>query len=56
MHGTSPTAKEFNKRQAVLWSSGNFVKFDFEQVVTVLLEMFADDYDKRHASRKKTKK
>ena len=56
MHGASPTAKEFNKRQAELWSSGNFAKYDFEQIATILLEMFADDYDKRHAPRKKTKK
>lgn len=55
MHGASPTAKEFNRRQAALWKTGNFTKFDFEQVTTVLLEMFAEDYDKRHATRKKHK-
>lgn len=56
MHGDSPTAKEFNKRQKALWSQSKFEKFDFEQIATILLEMFADDYDKRHAPRKKNKK
>lgn len=56
MHGATPTAKEFNRRQAAIWATGNFDKFDFEQVTTILLEMFAEDYDKRHAPRKKTKK
>jgi len=51
MHGKSPTAKEFNKRQADIWKAGHFQKFDFEQVATILLEMFVDDYDKRHASK-----
>jgi hypothetical protein len=55
MHGTSPTAKEFNKRQALLWETGNFDKYDYEQVTTVLLEIFAADYDRRHASRRKPK-
>ena len=55
MHGNTPTAKEFNKRQAKLWADGNFVKFDFEQIATILLEMFSEDYDKRHAPRKKLK-
>jgi len=53
MHGNSPIAKEFNRRQEKLWKDGKFEKFDFEQVTTVLLEIFADDYDRRHASRKK---
>ena len=56
MHGNTPTAKEFNRRQIALYKTGNFQRFDFEQVVTILLEMFSDDYDKRHASRKKIKK
>lgn len=56
MHGDTPTAKEFNKRQADLWSNGNLKEINFEQVATVLLEMFAEDYDKRHAPRKKLKK
>lgn len=53
MHGNGATAKEFNKRQSKLWKDQKFDKFDFEQVVTVLLEIFGDDYDERH---KKTKK
>lgn len=56
MHGNTPTAKEFNKRQEALWADDNFDKFDFMQVATVLLEIFAADYDRRHAPRKKAKK
>lgn len=56
MHGGTPVAKEFNKRQAKLWASGKVEKVDFEQITTVLLEIFADDYDRRHAPRKKAKK
>jgi hypothetical protein len=53
MHGTSPTAKEFNKRQEKIWGTGKVDKIDFEQICTVLLEIFAEDYDRRHAPRKK---
>lgn len=53
MHGDSPTAKEFNRRQKLIWETGKFGTFNFEQVATVLLEMFAEDYDKRHAPKKK---
>lgn len=56
MHGNSPSAKEFNKRQAKLWAEGKVDKVDFEQITTVLLEMMLDDYDRRHAPRKKVKK
>lgn len=56
MAGKSPMAKEFNKRQAVLWKEGRFQKFDFEQVATVLLEILSDDYDKRYAKDKQVKK
>ena len=56
MHGNTPFAKEFNKRQAILWKDGHFAKFDFEHVTTVLLEILIDDYDKRHAPRKKRTK
>ena len=57
MHGKTPTAKEFNKRMKSIWiaSPGQSLRFDFEQVATILLEMFSDDYDKRHASRAKKK-
>lgn len=55
MAGKGPTAKEFNKRQAALWKEGNSMKFDFEQVVTVLLEIFAEDYDRRYAPFKDAK-
>ena len=50
MHGKTPLAKEFNKRQAALWGSG-VGKFDFEQVTTVLLEIFADDYNEKRKPR-----
>jgi hypothetical protein len=53
MHGDGAIAKEFNRRQAILWKDGKFQKFDFEQVSTILLEIMADDYDKRHGPRKK---
>lgn len=52
MHGDSPIAKEFNRRQEEMWKKGAFGKFDFEQVVTVLLEIFAEDYNKKHAPKK----
>lgn len=55
MHGDSPTAQEFNKKQAKLWSEGKFNIYDFEQVCTVLLEMFAEDYDQKHKKVKKSK-
>jgi hypothetical protein len=53
MHGDSAIAKEFNKRQKTLWKDGKFQKFDFEQVCTILLEILSEDYNRRHASRKK---
>jgi hypothetical protein len=56
MHGATPTAKEFNKRSAALWKGGTFNDVSFQSMVTILLEIFVDDYDKRHASRKKLKK
>ena len=56
MHGTTPMSKEFNKRQAILWSEGKFEKFDFQQVSTVILEILIDDYNKRNAPPKKNKK
>lgn len=56
MAGKGATAKEFNKRQAALWKEGNTMKFDFEQVVTVLLEIFADSYDQSHSKKSKKSK
>lgn len=49
MHGKGAMAKEFNKRQAVLWKDGHFQKFDFEQVATVLLEVLVEEYDNKYA-------
>lgn len=56
MAGKTPIAKEFNKRQAELWSKGAFTTYDYEQVTTVLLEIFADEYNKIHKPEKKVKK
>lgn len=56
MAGKNPIAKEFNKRQALLWSKGAFTTYDYEQVTTVLLEILADDYDARHKPIKKVNK
>jgi len=53
MHGDSPIAKMFNKRQKDLLVKGKLDKIDYAQVTTVLLEILCDDYDKRHASRKR---
>lgn len=52
MHGNSPMAKEFNKRQKNLLAHAlktkNFPKFDFEQIMTILLEILVDDYNLTH--------
>lgn len=56
MAGKSPIAKEFNKRQEKMWKDGVTKPFDYEQVSTVLLEILCDDYDRRHASRKRKPK
>lgn len=53
MHGDTPFAKEFNKRQEQIWKDGVFDKFDYEQVTIVMLEILIADYDKRHAPRKR---
>lgn len=55
MHGDTPAAKEFNRRQKEIWKTGNFGVFDFEQVATVILEMVIEDYNNRHKPRKKKK-
>jgi hypothetical protein len=54
MHGKSPLAKEFNKRQAALWKQGKEMS-DFQGVTTVLLEILAEDYDRRYAPVKNVK-
>jgi hypothetical protein len=53
MSGSKPLSKEFNKRMRILWEAGGVSDVNFEQVSTVLLEIFADEYNKRHAPRKK---
>ena len=53
MHGDTPIAKEFNKREKQILKDGKVTAFDYEQVTTVLLEILCDDYNKRHASRKR---
>jgi hypothetical protein len=53
MHGDTPIAKEFNKRQESILKTGNVAAYDFEQVTTVLLEILADDYNKRHSRKQK---
>lgn len=53
MHGGAPITKEFNKRQEKLLKEGKINEINFEQVSTVILEILCDDYNKRHASRKR---
>lgn len=53
MAGDTPLAKDFNKRQKDIWASGKVEKVDYEQVSTVILEILVNDYNKRHASRKR---
>ena len=57
MQGKTPMAKEFNKRQAKLYTDGKFIDINdeakaFKQITTVLLEIFADEYDKNHTIKK----
>jgi len=53
MEGKTPMAKEFNKRQKLLWGKGNIEHFNFEQIVTtVLLEILIEDYNKKYLSKK----
>ena len=54
MAGDTPLAKEFNKREQALWVAGA-TSFDYQQITTVLIEIFGDDYNARHAKRKKKK-
>ena len=53
MHGKTPMAKEFNKRQKKLWETGVVITYNYEQISTVLLEILADDFSRRHVPRKK---
>lgn len=53
MHGSSPLAKEFNRRQKKLFEEKKFDSFSFEQVTIVLLEILGEDYDKRRATKRK---
>jgi len=55
MHGSKPFSKEFNRRQAALLKEGRQKDVNFENITTVILEILIDDYDKRHAPRKKKK-
>jgi len=52
MAGDSPLSKEFNKREQALWVAG-VTNFDHQQITTVLMEIFADDYNERHKVVKK---
>lgn len=56
MVGDTPLAKEFNKQQEKIWAAGKVNKIDYEQVSTVILEILVNDYNKRHASRKRKPK
>jgi hypothetical protein len=52
MHGNTPAAKEFNKRQKALWKQGKEMA-DFKGITTVLLEILIDDYNERNSFLKK---
>lgn len=56
MLGDTPFAKEYNKRQKDIWASGNVIAIDFEQILTVAVDILVDDYNKRHAARKRKPK
>ena len=56
MHGKTPIAKEFNKRQAKLWATGNNPPVNFEQVSTILMEILMDEYNKNNSAAKKKQK
>jgi len=55
MHGDTPLAKEFNIQQKKIWAAGKVERIDFEQVSTVILAILVEDFNKRHASRKRQK-
>lgn len=56
MTGNTPSAEEFNKRSEALWKMGIMEeKVDNELITMILIEILIDDYDKRHAPRKRKK-
>lgn len=56
MIGDSPLSKEFNKRQKDIWAAGKIAIVDYEQVMTVVVDILSDDYNERHGTRKKKTK
>lgn len=55
MHGDTPIAKEFNKSMEAIWKAGHVQKADFELAHTILMEILVNDYNRRHAPRKRAK-
>ena len=60
MQSKLPLAKAFNKRQEIIFKEGRFInpvdKEDtFRQITTVLLEIFADEYNNKYKPEKKVK-
>lgn len=55
MHGDTPAAKEFNRREEEIWKNGSLGVYNFEQIATVILEILIDDYNERHQNKKKKK-
>lgn len=53
MEGDTPLSKEFNSRMKDIWAKGVVQKADFELIHTVIMEIMADDYNRRHAPRTK---
>jgi sporulation protein YlmC with PRC-barrel domain len=51
MHGDTPLAKEFNKRQKEMFKAGRISIVNFEQITTVLLDILVDDYNTRNAKK-----
>ena len=56
MGGDTPFAKEFNKRSKVLWERGLNVENMHQLVSEMINEILVDDYNRRHASRKRASK
>jgi len=55
MQGNTPLATEFNKRSKELWEGGNLDRLENMDIQMILIEIFADEYNKRHAPRKAKK-
>jgi hypothetical protein len=51
MQGETPLAKEFNRRSKEIWENGTVKDINFEHITTLLLEIFGDEFNKRHAPR-----